>query len=181
MLPRNNFEEFIEEVSTTYYNFRIWMHLNNEWVKKQDNFKTAHIPKLMRFILHGLQQVWVLGISRLLDEPHLEDKSRLSVKFILKEAEKDSLIDYYNAKMKELDMRKFEASNRQLRNEKISHKTPGSKVHTQKAGMEKFFEIIEHVVNELKTEASLETSKILGYEMSDTEAKRQIAMFMEKF
>lgn len=181
MLSKEHFKEFIDEVNTTYYNFRIWIHSNNEWVKVQDNVNDGRIVRLMIVILHALKQVWILGVARLLDEAYLGNKSRLSVKFILKEAGYPDLECAYNARMKKPDMQKFETSNRQLRNEKISHKTPGSTIRTQEAGAEKFFKIVEYIISELKSNTSFETSKFVDYGRSDSEAKDQVVTFMKIF
>jgi len=137
----------------------------------------------MRCVLHGLLQVWLLDIARLLDEPKakLGDQLRLSVRLILQKINDESLTIFYKNKMAKADMKKFAASNRQLRNEKISHRTPGSLVRTQKAGVENYFEILKEIIHKIKKNPEYNITTDVNYKLFEKQAKKEAAEFMHNF
>ncbi|MEK7672927.1 MAG: hypothetical protein AAB373_03510 [Patescibacteria group bacterium] len=179
MLTEENFDEFIDQINTTYYYFQLWINLNNEYVPVQDKFSSYEIPKLMKFTLHSLQQTWILGIARLLDGGEYNGNRRLSVEFILTESGDIELMKYYVDYMQQDHMKKFKYSNRDLRDEKIAHMTPGIiKIKKQKAGIEEFFDLIEHIIQKLQKNHP--SNKKIGYDISVIEAKQQASLFIKK-
>ena len=81
MLDKKIFSDFQGEVRKAYYQFSVWLHVNNELARLENH------DLVWEMILTALEQAYILAIARILDPPYYDKKKkeepRLSLKFVL--------------------------------------------------------------------------------------------------
>ena len=93
MLEKKIFDQFIQEVNKVYQSFRVWVYVNNNYVKYKSYFNDVPQGEDCKFANFwdvsrvALQHSFILGMSRLLDDPYCigdaeKKEPRLSILFI---------------------------------------------------------------------------------------------------
>ena len=105
-LQQTTFKEFFGKVFIAHNQFCIWLSINNE-LAKLDQQATVKNDLFWQIILPTLQQSWILALARILDKPSYNQKkerSRLSLDYIseqLADPEVSSLIEEVKQKNKD--------------------------------------------------------------------------------
>lgn len=158
MIKKQEFEEFVDEISKLSRIFFTWLHTYNSFIPQLENYnhKNPEKPAEIKYwetTCHSLQAAWMLGAARLLDDAYAKgdkrkEKPRLSIAYVLEQLNDQNLSDNYQ-KFKDEHLQ-FIESNRIIRNNSQGHRSPGFGIGVQNGGIEKFIKFLEDLVNEIK-------------------------------
>lgn len=163
MLDKKVLDDFILKADNTYQQFCVWMYVNNELVKHQDDldkidesitkeFSGCKYKNFWEVVIFTLQQAWILGVIRLFDPPYFlmnkkKKNPRLSLYYILELLE-DSNLKYLIEE--EINKHKdfIESIRKQRPNLAHNEIEPTDKII--EAGIENLFGGLHNIIKQIK-------------------------------
>ncbi len=171
MLDEKIFSKFVSKVDTAHQQFCVWLYLNNEFAKHQDNWNqsfsvliSSDVEKTSRgtgskyknffdVVIPSLQHSWILALSRLFDPAYnkhdkKKEKPRLSLEYIFKLLDDVRLVQTLDNKIKKHQL--IIQSLKTQRNNFIAHNDISHETKRIEAGVEDLLKELDNVIESIK-------------------------------